>query len=94
MKTQRIKVYEIDIAHFLGKRANSGIKHKGGSQKISAFSILAYDRLNGIREKSFRLRSAMILSSIIEKCAICNINPEWNGKKINITNRPYKWQLS
>lgn len=80
--SKRIKEYDLDTSHFLGSKVNSGINHKGGYEKISTSDILTYNRLNGTREKSFRLKAAMLDSSIKEECGVCGISPLWNGNPL------------
>lgn len=79
--TKKLKEYEIDISHFLGKAANVGPDRKGGSEKLSADMVLVYDRNDGRREYAFRLRRALIESGVPEKCG-CGLGKEWNGKKL------------
>jgi HNH endonuclease len=80
--SKRIRECGLDTSHFLGQKVNAGFFHKGGYEKISAPKILTYNRLNGTREKSFRLKAAMLEFSIREECIICGIKSEWNGKPL------------
>lgn len=80
-----IDKFEIDISHFLGSRANSGINHKGGSEKQTWQAILVYDRSGfGAKEKTHRLRRAMLESGIEYRCnnSVCSVIDIWNGKPI------------
>jgi len=83
--SSRLKLYKIDTSHFLGKKANSGSKHKGGPDKLDSTKVLILNRLNGRRENVFRLKRALLESGIAYKCAIleCSIS-EWNGKAITL----------
>lgn len=78
----RIVKYGIDTSHFLGIRANSGVSHKGGPDKLEYPSILVYDRLNGRKEKTRVLKRALIESGMPEQCALCPLKTEWNGKPL------------
>jgi hypothetical protein len=62
--TRKIKIFNLNTAHFLGQRANSGDAHCGGPEKLHFSEILVYDRLNGKKERTDRLRRAMIESGI------------------------------
>lgn len=77
-------LYQIDTSHFLGMRTNSGPNHKGGTEKLCWQEILVYNRLNGAKEKSYRLKRAMIESGIEYRCNMqgCNVIDTWNGKAI------------
>lgn len=76
-----IKKLNLDTSHFLGKRRNQGIEHKGGNKKLSASEILIDNRL-GRKEQSCKLRRAMIESGVLEICGTCDLEPEWNGRKL------------
>ena len=77
-----IKQHGIDCSHFLGQRKNRGNAHSGGTDKLHWSEVLVYDRLNGFREKTSRLRRALIDSGVVEKCVECGQLPEWNGKPL------------
>jgi hypothetical protein len=74
-----VKVYEIDISHFLGQRSNQGGAHLGGPEKLHWSSILVLDR-HGRKERASRLREAMIEAGIPHVCAVCGGKPEWLGE--------------
>ena len=80
----RCKLYNIDISHFTGQASNKGLAHKGGADKLSAKDVLVFDRLNGRRDHTFRIRAALIDSGIEEKCEQCGIPPVWNGKPFTL----------
>lgn len=80
----RIVKYGIDTSHFLGIRTNSGKFHKGGPDKLNCDSILIYNRLNGRKESTKRLRRALIEAGSPEQCGVCSLKPEWNGKKLTL----------
>lgn len=81
--SRKIKQYEIDTSHFLGQAANQGSRHKGGPEKRSWEEVLI-KRCEGGREKSFRLRRALIESGREYKCEkeICGNKGEWLGEKL------------
>lgn len=74
--------YGLDRSHFLGIRKNSGPLKVGGQGKLHYGDILVFNRLNGTKEGSPRLRRAMIESGISHVCRDCGIPPLWNGKKL------------
>jgi len=78
---RRFTKYGIDISHFLGRAANRGKTHVGGSEKLVPDNIFVYDRNNGRREAIGRLKRAMIESGVPERCG-CGQGPEWQGKKL------------
>jgi hypothetical protein len=78
----RFKKYNIDISHFTGLASNAGINHKGGFDKLSAEQILVLNRVDGRRDHGYKIKRAMIESGIIEKCALCPLEKEWNGKPL------------
>ncbi len=80
---ERIVLLKLDTSHWLGKRANRGVNHHG-SKKLSFIDILVFDRLNGRRENVFYIRRALIQSGIKEKCELCSITNEWNGKFLRL----------
>ena len=75
-----IKRYNIDISHFVGIRANSGIFHVGGTKKIPYQEILIYNKRNGQKEGTYVLKRAMTESGIKEKCDVCGLENLWLKK--------------
>ncbi len=72
-------LHNIDISHFKQRRP------KGLSSNKKTFEeILIYNRNNGVRENSKRLKRAMIESGITEQCVICNLDPTWNNKVLKL----------
>ena len=80
---KRIKEFEIDISHFLGKSSNRGIRHRGGPTKKLWQKILI-KRKKGRREKAIYLRRALIESGRTYKCAACNQSSTWNNKPLSL----------
>ena len=78
--TKRIKDFNIDISHFLGKASNHGKSHKGGCKKLEWQECLVL-REKGVRQKSFILRRALIDSGEEYKCNECGIK-DWLGKNL------------
>ena len=78
----RFIYYKIDVSHFTGRASNCGLRHKGGSLKLKSEQILINNRFNGRREAGSKLKRAMFEVGIEEKCEICGLLSEWNGKKI------------
>jgi hypothetical protein len=70
--------YGIDISHFKQRRPGSDNTKKHFSE------ILVYDRNQGRRENSFRLKKALKESGRNYICEVCTISPIWNGKSLNL----------
>ena len=81
--SKKIKKYDIDTSHFLGKRANSGKRHKGGPKATPASEVLV-KRTDGPRLKSKQLRRVMTEMGVEYVCKKCGIGPEWMGEKLTI----------
>lgn len=80
--TRRIKLYEIDISHFLGsKKVNLG---RPSTKKLSPDQILVNDRFHGRRDGIAILRRAVLESGVAHKCAVCGLIPYWNGKYLQL----------
>lgn len=75
---KRIKKANIDTSHFTGQGHAKG---KTSEKKLTWQKILVYDRCNGLREATSRLRRAMIESGIEFKCHSCNIE-KWKDNPI------------
>lgn len=80
----RFVLYGIDVSHFTGQATNKGKNHRGGPDKLDACQILLFDRLNGRREQTFKLRRALIESGVEEICEECKLPPIWNGKPLTL----------
>jgi HNH endonuclease len=78
----RIIFYNIDTAHFLGNKANSGINYKGGNTPLTPEVVFVLDRHDGRRDASNSLKRMLILSGIDEVCAKCGIGTEWDNQKL------------
>ena len=79
----RIKEYQIDTSHFLGRKANSGKRHKGGNKRKSANEILV-KRKEGRRHLSYVLRRALIESGRKYICEKCGIGDSWCGEELRL----------
>lgn len=79
--SKRIKKLAIDTSHFLGQRANCGMRRIGGpAQKKRASEILVYHD-NGRRAPAFQLRRGLLEIGREEKCFVCGI-VEWMGVRL------------
>lgn len=78
---ERIKYFNIDISHFDGLGMSRGGKVSSIKLKLKPEQILVSGKL--IREKPYKLRRALIESSIEYKCIVCNIT-KWNNKEITL----------
>ena len=77
---QRIRDFDIDISHFVG----SGFKTllSSSSNKQTADEILVYDKRNGCKEDTYKLRRALLEIGIEHKCSECGCDDIWNNKKL------------
>lgn len=80
---KKIKQLAIDTSHFLGQASNCGKSHKGGCDKLSHEKILIL-RESGNRQKSFKLRRALLESGRDYKCEICGLKDQWNKQEIRL----------
>lgn len=79
---RRIQEMGIDTSHFLGKRANRGEQHKGGTKKLSAKEILVLARHKIWKERVSNIRRALTEVGVPSKCTDCGIGKEWNEKSL------------
>lgn len=80
--SRRIKEFEIDTSHFLGRAANQGPWHKG-PRKLPWQEVLVL-RVSGRRQRPHVLRRALLQLGREYKCEGigCLILGEWLGKRI------------
>lgn len=78
--SRRIKKFEIDTSHLLGKRRHRSNYFPSGCQKIPWEQILVNNRLNGRKEETKKLRRAMIESGIDYICDTCGSEPIWKDR--------------
>lgn len=78
--SRKLKEYEVDTSHFLGRRANCGINHKGG-KKLTPDEVLT-KRTTGRRQHAHVLRRALIEVGVEYKCAGCGNPGTWNDKPL------------
>jgi hypothetical protein len=76
-----IKIYKLDTSHFLGKGHN---KNKVPSNKKSPSDILILRDEFSRPLDAYILRRALVESGVVEKCSICGIGNEWNGKPLQL----------
>ncbi len=79
---ERIKEYRLDTSHFLGQASNRGKSHVGGPDKKHWKEVLVLRKQDLQREKTLRLRRAMIESGKPHQCAMCSLPPVWKGKPL------------
>lgn len=77
--SNKIKKFEIDTSHFLGRGSNCGKNHKGGTNKKTYKEILI-KKEKGNRQKSFVLRRSLIEAGRNYICEVCQLLPIWEGK--------------
>lgn len=81
--SRRIREYQLDTSHFLGKRANSGPLHCGGPEKKRADEILV-KRERGGRQKPYQLKRALVESGVPYVCRECSSPGEWRGRPLTL----------
>ena len=77
----RIKFYNIDISHFLGKSSHCGYNHTGSCKRKTPDQILTKNKI--YREKASKLRRCLLELDYSYECSICKIN-SWNNKEITL----------
>jgi len=82
--SKKIKAFEIDTSHFLGKASNRGHNHKGGWKKKNWQDVLILRDEKQGREKSYILRRALIEYGFPYVCSgeRCVVGGVWFDKKI------------
>lgn len=80
---RRLIEYGFDLSTLkrVGRGWNVGDDHLGGKHKIPWTDVLVL-RTDGNREKSHRLRRALIESGREYVCEFCGLGPVWNGAKL------------
>ena len=79
--SKRIRDLEINTSHFLGRRANSIIKNYPTK---TPWQQLLVKRTTGGRQKSRRLRRALIELGRAYICESCGLGSQWNNKSITL----------
>jgi hypothetical protein len=77
---KKIKIFELDIAHFTGKHHQLG---KKSLNRLPWQDVLVIKRTNK-REDAFRLRRSLIESGREYKCEICKSDPLWMCKELRL----------
>jgi predicted RNA-binding Zn-ribbon protein involved in translation (DUF1610 family) len=77
--SRKLKEYEIDTTHFVGKSIARGRNHP--NQKRGWKDILVL-RSIGTRQHATYLRRSLIESGRKYVCETCGLNPMWNGKEL------------
>lgn len=72
----RLRFYQIDTSHFLGKSSRSGMH---SSAKKSAAEILIIRPATERRKDTYRLRRALLEIGRPHLCAKCGLGDQWNG---------------
>jgi hypothetical protein len=75
---RRVKAFQIDTSHFLGRGANRGVDHKGGPAKLTWQEVLVL-RTSGRRQAAYVLRRALLESGRPYHCEAegCPLSNEW-----------------
>lgn len=75
-----IEIYKIDVSHFLGKKANSGVEHTGGPEKITNQNISTYKR----RASAYVLRRVLNEVQRPYNCEGCGNSGIWCDKPLQL----------
>jgi hypothetical protein len=75
---KKIQQFNIDTSHFLGKAAHAGALHTGKNKKLTAEQILCDNKID--RERTHKLRRALLEIGREYKCEICGQGKNWNNK--------------
>lgn len=79
--SRKLKQFDINTKHFLGKGSNHGKNHVGGPAKKEWQEILI-KKDSGNRAKTMQLRRALLESGRKHVCEECGQIPEWNKKPL------------
>jgi hypothetical protein len=83
----RVKKFEIDTSHFLGKAAHTGFRHTGLAKK-KHWSEVLIKRKTSDREKTQRFRRSYreycLENKITIKCVDCGNDGTWMGKLLTL----------
>lgn len=79
---QRIKILGLDTSHFAKRGENIGNRHRCLTKPIPPNQILI-KRAEGKRERTARLRRAMLVIGIQHMCLLCGIK-NWQGQSITL----------
>jgi len=74
---RQCKIFGIDLSHFVVDSNNGG---KQPTRKSSS-EILVYNRRNGLREATYKLRRALKDEGVKEVCE-CGQDDNWKGRKL------------
>ena len=94
---RRLAAYEIDTTHFVGSRANRGEGHVGGPATAAWQEVLVLRSPESRRERSHRLRRALMELGRAYRCEVCGQAPVWNGQRLvlqvdHINGVPHDWR--
>lgn len=76
---KRVVKLELDTSHFMEK-----VRSGGSSKKLTFEDLLVYNRNDGRRETSVRLRRAMLEYGFTYKCSNCNNRGKWMNQKLKL----------
>lgn len=80
--SRKIKTFDLDTSHFLGKVANQGPNHKGGTKRLTPDDVFAWNRPN--RPPAKLLRKTLLAVGVPHKCDMCGLGSTWNGQFIQL----------
>jgi Zn finger protein HypA/HybF involved in hydrogenase expression len=75
---KKLKEFEIDTSHFLGKAAHTGEFHTGSCRRLKPEEILVANKKD--REKTCKLRRALLEIGREYRCDLCLLDGNWAGK--------------
>lgn len=71
--------YEIDCSHFTGQAHNKG---RVDLKRLTSEQILVLSPEGSPKEKTYKLRRALLEVGVEMACVMCGLGVEWNGKPI------------
>ncbi len=77
--------YGIDTSHFLGRRANSGSRYRGGSKPRRISEVLQHNKSLRQRTAAHILRRCLRQSGVKYECLKCGIGPHWDGTPLTLS---------
>lgn len=90
--SRRIREWNLDTSHMLGKRSNSGKNHLGGKKRKTSSDILVYHS-DGKRQRTIQLRRALLEIGREYQCYVCLLK-NWMNKPLvfEIEHKDGDWQ--
>ena len=79
--SRRCKQYGIDTSHFTSQGHRRG---KPSNNKLTPDELFVYSSSDKCRVDAARLRRGLVESGVDYRCAVCNEDPVWMGKPLQL----------